>query len=65
LNLHAIAYLFMTDSKLNEKKELNMLDQVGGKFWVRMAYQIDKYLFSLDDIEHGVLRGKFFFGHLI
>ncbi len=50
----------MTDLKLNEKKEINMLDQVGGKFWVRMAYQIDKYLFSLDDIEHGVLRGLYY-----
>ena len=50
----------MTDLKLNEKKEINMLDQVGGKFWVRMAYQIDTYLFSLDDIEHGVLRGLYY-----
>jgi hypothetical protein len=54
--LHAIAHLFMTNPKLNDKKELNMLDQLEGKFWVRMAYQIDKYLFSLDDIEHGILR---------
>lgn len=36
----------------------SMLNQVGGKFWSKMAYKIDDYFFSLDDIEHGVLRSN-------
>ena len=38
-----------------------MLTQLDGKFWSRVAYQIDKYVFSLDDIEHGILRSIFSF----
>ena len=28
------------------------------QFWARTAYNIGGHIFSLDDIEHGVLRGK-------
>jgi len=56
LTIHSIAHL--TKSVKTDKKELNILDQLEGKFWSRMAYQIDKYLFSLDDIEHGILRAN-------
>ena len=27
------------------------------RFWRRTAYNIGGYIFSLDDIEHGILRG--------
>jgi len=27
-------------------------------FWRRTSYNIGGYTFSLDDIEHGILRGK-------
>ena len=39
-------------------KDTNLLNQVDGKFWSIMAYKIDEFLFSLDDIEHGVLRSN-------
>ena len=29
-------------------------------FWRRTSYNIGGYTFSLDDIEHGILRGKTF-----
>jgi hypothetical protein len=34
-----------------------MLSQADGKFWSKMAYKIGHQVFSLDDIEHGILRG--------
>ncbi|RMZ97348.1 DUF547 domain-containing [Brachionus plicatilis] len=39
-------------------KDSNILNLLNGKFWSRMAYQIGKYDFSLDDIEHGILRAN-------
>ncbi len=30
-------------------------------FWKMTAYNIAGHVFSLDDIEHGILRGKMFF----
>ena len=44
------------DEKL--KDDANLLQQVGGQFWSRMAYRIGKFVFSLDDIEHGILRSN-------
>lgn len=40
---------------INSSNVLNLLD---GQFWSRMAYQIGEYNFSLDDIEHGILRSN-------
>ena len=31
-------------------------------FWRRTSYNIGGYIFSLDDIEHGILRGKWLSG---
>jgi len=31
---------------------------MGGRFWTSTKYQIGDFEFSLDDIEHGVLRGN-------
>jgi hypothetical protein len=42
-----------------------MLNQAGGKFWSTMAYRIDAHVFSLDDIEHGILRGSIIYKLLI
>ena len=35
-----------------------MLSTLGGQFWSRFAYNINGYEFSLDDIEHGILRAN-------
>jgi len=49
-------------SNLNESDVVggNLLTQLQGKFWAKMAYKIGKngQVFSLDDIEHGILRGN-------
>ena len=64
LTLHAIAHLYETDLALSEsinaKKDASILTQSDGKFWSRMAYIIGtgKHAYSLDDIEHGILRGN-------
>ena len=57
LTIHANVYLYENAGKPNEG--FNMLSQLDGKFWSRMAYLIgtEGYSFSLDDIEHGILRG--------
>ena len=34
------------------------------RFWALTAYNIGGHLFSLDDIEHGVLRGEVSLFHL-
>lgn len=59
LTIHAITYLHETDSNLKELSNASILSQSDGKFWSRMAYIIgtEELVFSLDDIEHGILRG--------
>ena len=54
LAIHSLAHL-SAQSDISG----SLLNQLDGKFWARMAYIIgDKnQKFSLDDIEHGVLRG--------
>jgi hypothetical protein len=39
--------------------EKSNLMQTYLNFWSKTAYKIDKYIFSLDEIEHGMLRCKF------
>lgn len=56
MTIHGISHLVGTGENL---ASTNLLDQIGGKFWSKIAYKIDKYAFSLDDIEHGILRGYF------
>jgi hypothetical protein len=51
LTIHAIAHLHQNG------KPTSVLKECDGKFWTKMAYQIDKFTFSLDEIEHGILRG--------
>lgn len=58
MTIHAISYLHQSSVDTSKKMDLNILNQVEGKFWSRMAYKIDKYVFSLDEIEHGVLRSN-------
>ena len=48
LTVHALAVL------VREEATVLQLE----KFWQMNAYQIGSFIFSLDDIEHGVLRGK-------
>ena len=57
LTIHSICYLKQNDEI---KESRSMLDQASGRFWSTMAYRIGLYVFSLDDIEHGILRGVFF-----
>jgi hypothetical protein len=47
-------------SNKSSNLEGNITDQLGGKFWQLMAYQIGKkdYVFSMDDIENGILRAN-------
>ncbi len=56
MSIHGLAYLH--DTKQLKESE-NILNQLGGKFWSRVAYKIGQHVFSLDDIEHGILRGRF------
>lgn len=49
LTVHALALLV--------KEEATVLQLE--KFWQMNAYRIGKNVFSLDDIEHGVLRGTY------
>jgi hypothetical protein len=53
LTIHAISYLYENNENISEE---SILKQLNGKFWSRFAYNIGGYDFSLDDIEHGVLR---------
>lgn len=58
LTIHSLAHLStLDDCKI---KDGNLLSIAGGKFWAKMAYMIgkDKQVFSLDDIEHGILRAN-------
>jgi hypothetical protein len=45
---------------LDKQEKKSIMSQLEGKFWSRMAYIIGKdgLIFSLDDIEHGILRGE-------
>lgn len=52
MTIHSICYLFEN----NMISSSNVLNLVDGQFWSRMAYKIGEYNFSLDDIEHGILR---------
>lgn len=58
LTIHSIAYL--SNLKESNVKGGSLLKQLGGKFWSKMAYLIgkDNQVFSLDDIEHGILRSN-------
>ena len=60
LTIHALTYLHQNGSNLNSDN-VSILSQLDGKFWSKMAYKIglEGYAFSLDDIEHGILRGYF------
>lgn len=58
LTIHSLAYLSnASDSKVPEG---NLLSQMEGQFWSKMAYLIGckSEAFSLDDIEHGILRAN-------
>ena len=57
LTIHAVAHL---NFEKKTQQTTNMLNQLEGKFWSRVAYKIDKYVFSLDEIEHGILRSNNF-----
>ena len=52
MTIHAIAHL----SSEKQSQNSTMLNLLEGKFWSKVAYKIDSYSFSLDDIEHGILR---------
>lgn len=58
LTIHSLAYLSTKSS--GDVPEGNLLSQLGGKFWSKMAYVIgnQNLVFSLDDIEHGILRSN-------
>lgn len=58
LTIHAIAYLHYNDYSLSSNNDASMLSQADGKFWSKMAYKIGHQVFSLDDIEHGILRAN-------
>ena len=45
----------------NNNSNTSIISQLDGKFWKRMAYRIgnnNEFVFSLDDIEHGILRAN-------
>ena len=58
LNLTTYIYNALTLHGLTERDELpaSVLDIQ--QFWKITAYQIGDDVFSLDDLEHGILRGK-------
>ncbi len=60
LTIHAISYLCENNLKqtLADMGRQSMLSTLGGQFWSRFAYNINGHEFSLDDIEHGILRGN-------
>ena len=60
LTIHAISYLCQNSLKqtIENKSPQSMLSALGGQFWSRFAYNINGHDFSLDDIEHGVLRSN-------
>lgn len=47
----------MASKKKEDNSEVTILKDYS-KFWSKMAYKIDAYTFSLDDMEHGVLRSN-------
>ncbi len=57
LSINSIAYLY-SQSMIPEKDPL-LLKVLDGDFWKRSAYIIGQHqhAFSLDDIEHGIIRG--------
>lgn len=59
LTIHSVAYL-STQNNGDITGSGNLLSQLEGKFWSKMAYIIGKNdeAFSLDDIEHGILRAN-------
>lgn len=62
MTLHAISHLYESNSELAKSfdngKDISVLSQLRGRFWSRFAYHIGGYDFSLDDIEHGILRSN-------
>ena len=61
LTMHSIAYLYANKQITNNNdSKMSMLMQLEGQFWSRMSYRIGKQslVFSLDDIEHGILRAN-------
>lgn len=60
MTIHSLAYL-SSQNNGDISGSGNLLSQLEGKFWSKMAYIIGKNdeAFSLDDIEHGILRGLY------
>lgn len=52
LTMHAIAHM-----QKDIDQDTSILAKCS-KFWTQKAYRISEFVFSLDDIEHGILRGS-------
>lgn len=58
MTIHAISYLYKNDPNLRNDPKSSILTQLQGKFWSKFAYNINGQVYSLDEIEHGILRAN-------